>query len=78
MLDDIESNLLNIRVLAGLDDVEYQDKVNNNEIQCRSFRPGQGIAGRVYLAARLMIVNNIRDDPLCTRSPVFPWSRTTM
>ena len=49
MLYDMESDLLNIRVLAGLKDIEYQDKVNNNEIKCRSFKPGEGIAGRVYL-----------------------------
>jgi diguanylate cyclase (GGDEF)-like protein len=62
MLYDIESDLLNIRVLAGLEDVEYQDKVNNNEIKCRSFKPGEGIAGRVFLNSQPMIVNNIRED----------------
>jgi diguanylate cyclase (GGDEF)-like protein len=64
MLYDMESDLLNIRVLAGLEDVEYQDKVNNNEIKCRSFKPGEGIAGRVFLNAQPMIVNNIREDSL--------------
>ena len=68
MLYDIESNLLNIRVLAGLEDTEYQDKVNNNEIKCRSFKPGEGIAGRVYLNSQPMIVNNIREDNLFIES----------
>ena len=68
MLYDIESDLLNIRVLAGLEDVEYQDKVNNNEIKCRSFKPGEGIAGRVFLNCRPMIVNNIREDSLFIES----------
>jgi diguanylate cyclase (GGDEF)-like protein len=68
MLYDIETDLLNIRVLAGLEDTEYQDKVNNNEIKCRSFRPGEGIAGRVYLNAQPMIVNNIREDSLFIES----------
>jgi diguanylate cyclase (GGDEF)-like protein len=68
MLYDIESNLLNIRVLAGLEDTEYQDKVNNNEIKCRSFKPGEGIAGRVYLNSQPMIVNNIREDKLFIES----------
>ena len=62
MLYDFESDLLNIRVLAGLEDTDYQDKVNNNEIPCRSFKPGEGIAGRVYLNSQPMIVNNIRED----------------
>jgi diguanylate cyclase (GGDEF)-like protein len=68
MLYDIESDLLNIRVLAGLEDVEYQDMVNNNEIKCRSFKPGEGIAGRVFLSAQPMIVNNIREDSLFIQS----------
>jgi len=68
MLYDMESNLLNIRVLAGLPDVEYQDKVNNNEIKCRSFKPGEGIAGRVFLTGQPMIVNNTREDSLFIES----------
>jgi diguanylate cyclase (GGDEF)-like protein len=62
MLYDPEKDRLVIRVLAGLADAEYQEKVNNSEIQCRSFKPGEGIAGRVYMTARPMIVNNIQDD----------------
>jgi diguanylate cyclase (GGDEF)-like protein len=68
MLYDTETELLNIRVLAGLEDTTYQDKVNNNEIECRSFRPGEGIAGRVYLDSQPMIVNNIRKDDLFIES----------
>ncbi len=68
MLYDIETDLLQIRVLAGLEDTEYQDKVNNNEIRCRSFKPGEGIAGRVFLNSQPMIVNNIREDSLFIES----------
>jgi len=64
MLYDIESDRLNIRVLAGLEDTEYQDRVNNNEIICRSFKPGEGIAGRVFLTAKPIVVNNIHDESL--------------
>ena len=62
MLYDLETDRLNIRVLAGLEDTEYQEKVNNNEIRCRSFKPGEGIAGRVFVTSKPMIVNNIRED----------------
>jgi diguanylate cyclase (GGDEF)-like protein len=62
MLYDPETDSLIMRVLAGLADTHYQEKVNNNEIKCRSFKPGEGIAGRVYLTARPMIVNNIQED----------------
>lgn len=68
MMYDLESDRLIIRVLAGLADTAYQEKVNNNEIKCRTFKPGEGIAGRVYMAAKPMVVNNIRDDDLFVES----------
>jgi diguanylate cyclase (GGDEF)-like protein len=68
MLYSLETDRLNIRVLAGLEDTELQDRVNNNEIRCRSFKPGEGIAGKVFKKAEPMIVNNIRGDDLFIRS----------
>ena len=68
MLYNLEADRLNIRVLAGLEDTEYQEKVNNNEIRCRSFKPGEGIAGRVFVTSKPMIVNNIREDDLFINS----------
>ena len=68
MLYNLETDRLNIRVLAGLEDTEYQEKVNNNEIRCRSFKPGEGIAGRVFMTSTPMIVNNIREDDLFIKS----------
>jgi len=62
MLYDMETNHLNIRVLAGSEAKAYQEKVNNNEIKCRSFKPGEGIAGRVFLTAKPIVVNNIKKD----------------
>ncbi len=62
MLYDMETNQLNIRVLAGSEAKAYQEKVNNNEIKCRSFKPGEGIAGRVFLTAKPIVVNNIKKD----------------
>jgi diguanylate cyclase (GGDEF)-like protein len=62
MLYDMETDQLNIRVLAGLEDNSFQEKVNNNEIECRSFKAGEGIAGRVFLNAKPIVVNNIKED----------------
>ena len=62
MLYDLETDQLNIRVLAGMEDTDFQEKVNNNEIACRSFKPGEGIAGRVYMTAKPIVVNNINED----------------
>jgi diguanylate cyclase (GGDEF)-like protein len=64
MLYDLETDRLNIRVLAGIADTDYQERVNNSEVRCRSFRPGEGIAGRVFLTARPLVVNNTREDDL--------------
>ena len=62
MLYDMETNQLNIRVLAGSEGKAFLEKVNNNEIKCRSFKPGEGIAGRVFLTAKPIVVNNIKKD----------------
>jgi diguanylate cyclase (GGDEF)-like protein len=62
MLYDIEHNRLSVRVLAGLKDKAYQNKVNNHEIECRSFSPGEGIAGRVFQLGRPMVVDKASDD----------------
>jgi diguanylate cyclase (GGDEF)-like protein len=62
MLYEMETDQLNIRVMAGLRDDAYQEKVNNNEIKCRSFKPGEGIAGRVFVNAKPIVVNNIKED----------------
>jgi diguanylate cyclase (GGDEF)-like protein len=64
MLYDLETDQLNIRVLAGMEDTSFQEKVNSNEIECRSFKPGEGIAGRVYMTAKPIVVNNIEDDDI--------------
>ena len=64
MLYDIEKNLLSIRVLAGLKDRAYQKRVNNNEIECKSFKPGEGIAGRVFQTGRPIVVDEARDNSM--------------
>lgn len=64
MLYDIENNQLSVRVLAGLEDKAYQKKVNNNEIDCRSFKPGEGIAGRVFKTGRPMVVDKASEEEL--------------
>ncbi|MBW2487683.1 MAG: diguanylate cyclase [Deltaproteobacteria bacterium] len=64
MLYDMETDKLNIRVLAGMEDTAFQEQVNNNEIDCRSFKPGEGIAGRVYMTAKPLVVNNIKEDDI--------------
>jgi diguanylate cyclase (GGDEF)-like protein len=53
---------LSIRVLAGLEDKVFQERVNNNEITCRSFLPGEGVAGRVFASGEAVFLNEIDPD----------------
>jgi diguanylate cyclase (GGDEF)-like protein len=53
---------LNIRVLAGLEDEVYQEKVNNNEIKCKTFKPGEGVAGTVFETGEPVIINKTSDN----------------
>ena len=64
MLHDQDTNLLTIRVLAGLKDKIYQEKVNNSEIRCKTFKPGEGIAGRVFQTGVPMVVNKAGEEEL--------------
>jgi len=62
MLHDPDTDRLSIRVLAGLEDKVYQERVNNNEITCRSFLPGEGVAGRVFQSGEPIFINQTGDD----------------
>ena len=62
MLHDPDTDRLSIRVLAGLDDKVYQERVNNNEITCRSFLPGEGVAGRVFQSGEPIFINETGGD----------------
>lgn len=62
MLHDPDTDRLSIRVLAGLDDKVYQARVNNNEITCRSFLPGEGVAGRVFQSGEAVFINETGGD----------------
>jgi len=62
MLHDPDTNQLSVRVLAGLQDKEYQQKVNNNEIKCKTFEPGEGVAGTVFQTGEPTFINKTIDD----------------
>ena len=62
MLHDPDTNQLSVRVLAGLKDKEYQRKVNNNEIKCKTFKPGEGVAGTVFQTGEPIFINKTAED----------------
>jgi len=62
MLHDPDTNQLSVRVLAGLQDKDYQQKVNNNEIKCKTFEPGEGVAGTVFQTGEPAFINKTLED----------------
>ena len=61
MLYDHESDLLQIRVIEGMDDAELQTQINNFEVSCRAFRPGEGVAGHVFQSGEPLVINSTKD-----------------
>ena len=45
-----------------MQDKEYQQKVNNNEIKCKTFTPGEGVAGTVFQTGKPIIINRTDND----------------
>ncbi|MDA1044444.1 MAG: diguanylate cyclase, partial [Verrucomicrobia bacterium] len=62
MLYDHERDLLEIRVIEGLPDAELQGRINNGDVQCRTFKPGEGVAGRVFSTGEHLIVGRTSDN----------------
>ncbi len=58
MLYDPNTDCLTVRVLEGMKDQEFQARVNSNEVSCRTFRPGEGVAGKVFLTGDMIIMNS--------------------
>ncbi len=61
-LYDPESETLRIHLVKGLPDRALEDAINSGEHECMVFRPGEGIAGRVFLARRPMRVDDTGHD----------------
>lgn len=63
MTHNMDTGLLGVRVMQGLKDKELQERINNSEAICRNFRPGEGIAGKVFETGEPIIANRLDDDP---------------
>jgi len=62
-LFDPECDELRIHLVKGLPDRSLEDAINSGEHECMSFRPGEGIAGRVFLTrSPIRIDDTGRDD----------------
>ena len=63
MTHSMDTGLLGVRVMQGLKDQELQERINNSEAICRNFRPGEGIAGKVFETGEPIIASRLADDP---------------
>ncbi len=62
MLYNHDTDQLSVSIIEGLADKSYQEKINNNQVKCKSFKPGEGVAGQVLQTAEPIILNNIQGD----------------
>ncbi|MFT5239892.1 MAG: diguanylate cyclase (GGDEF)-like protein [Candidatus Promineifilaceae bacterium] len=62
MLYDHERDLLEIRVIEGLPDAKVQEQINNGDLPCRTFKPGEGVAGRVFETGEHIIIGSASDN----------------
>ncbi|MCE9616273.1 MAG: diguanylate cyclase [Lentisphaerae bacterium] len=62
MLFNAESALLEVQVIQGLEDKDVQQKINSGEFACRTFKPGEGVAGQVYATGQPVILNKIDEN----------------
>jgi diguanylate cyclase (GGDEF)-like protein len=59
MLLDPDTNQLCVSFIEGLEDNDQQEKINNKQVTCKSFKPGEGLAGQVFQEAKPIVLNNI-------------------
>ena len=64
MTHNMDTGLLSVRVVQGLADPSLQERINNNEAICRSFKPGEGFAGKVFETGEPMVANHVKDHPI--------------
>ena len=62
MLYDGDDDLLRLQVVRGLPDKLAEDRINRGEQQCKTFRPGEGIAGTVFKTQKTYISLNTDSD----------------
>ena len=62
MLYDPGIGELSVSIIEGLEDEAFQEKINNKQVKCKSFKPGEGVAGSVFQSAKPIILNQIKGD----------------
>ena len=63
MLYDYSINVLQVRIVSGLQDKKLEEAINNGAVQCAKIGIGEGIAGTVFLERKPIITNLGSADP---------------
>lgn len=62
MLYNQEKDQLEVSVIEGLENQETQDKINSAELACRTFKPGEGVAGQVFASGEPLVLNSVNEN----------------
>ena len=62
MLYEPAADVLKLQVVRGLPDHLAEELINSGEQECRTFKPGEGIAGRVFQSREPYIANEASKD----------------
>ena len=62
MLYAADQDLLRVQVVRGLPDKRTEDEINCGEKKCKTFRPGEGVAGTVFETRKVYVANNTGRD----------------
>jgi len=63
-----ESETLRVHLVKGLPDRSLEDAINSGEHECMCFRPGEGIAGRVFLSHTPIRIDDTGSDERFVRA----------
>jgi diguanylate cyclase (GGDEF)-like protein len=62
MLYDAAIKRLVVRVVKGLPDARAEEAINNGDVECATFAPGEGIAGQVFQTLKPIVANAAEKD----------------
>lgn len=63
MLYDSSTDELVVKVVYGLQDKEYEKKINDGHVECTRIKSGEGIAGDAFFNKKAIISNLGENDP---------------
>ncbi len=78
MLYDYSTNSLQVKVVYGLPDKKTEDAINNGTIRCSSIKPGEGIAGSVFIEKKPIITNLGSADPRFSQKVTISSTKTLL